>query len=337
MRVLILGAADVARLLPPAEAFAAMEQAFRALAGGRAAVPPRGALVPPGLRGALAWMPAWMDAGPRGPVLGIKAISVFGGANRGGPYPSHQGAVLLFDAEHGQPLAMIDGGAITERRTAATTALATRLLARRAAGTLCLLGSGAQATSHLAALRAERPLAEVRVWSRDPTHACAFAEAKAALHPLPVRAVASARAAVEGADLVCTLTAARAPVLEGAWLAPGTHVNAVGASVPPYRELDTAAVRRARVFVESRAAALAEAEDVRQPLAAGAIGPEHVAGELGDLLEQRVAGRRTDGEITLFKSVGLAVEDVAAAGHVYARALREQVGVWVEFGAERPL
>lgn len=330
MDVLLLGAEDVVRFLSPRDALEAMEAAFRALARGEGAIPPRASLVPPGRGGALAWMPAWLGEPA---ILGIKVITVFG-RNRETRYPSHQGAVVLFEVEHGRPLAMVDAAAITEARTAAVSALATRLLARPDAGDLALFGSGAQASAHLAALCALRPLRQVRVWSRNPEHARRFAQAEAARHGLPVRAVQDGRDAAEGADLICTATPARSPVLLGAWIAPGAHVNAVGASVPPYRELDGEAVRGARVFVETREAALAEAEDIRLPLREGLISADHVLAELGDLLEGAV-GRTAPDDVTLFKSVGLGLEEVAAAHLVYHRALEAGAGTRVPWGAER--
>ncbi len=183
MRVLLLGADDVVRLLPVADCMAAMAEAFRALACGGADAPMRSVLIPPDRRGVLAWMPAWL--GGSAPVMGIKTISAFG-RNLGTPYPSHQGAVLLFESAHGRPLAIVEAGAITEIRTAAVSALATHLLARPDAGDLALFGSGTQASAHLTALRAVRPLRRVRVWSRTPEHARRFAERESARHELPV-------------------------------------------------------------------------------------------------------------------------------------------------------
>ena len=332
MSVLVLNAEDVARLLPVPEGMRAMEEAFGALARGEAIVPPRTSLVPPDRRGALAWMPARLGTVP---VFGLKAIAVFGSSNADTPYPSHQGAVLLFECEHGRPLAVVDAGAITELRTAAVSALATGLLARPDAGDLALLGCGAQAAAHLAALQAVRQIRRVRVWSRTPAHAAAFAARQGPRWGLTVEAVGSPAAAAAGADIICTATAARAPVLRGAWLSAGVHINAVGASVPPYRELDTDAVRAARRFVETREAALADAEDLRIPLAEGAIG-EPCATELGELLLGRADGRSSPEEITLFKSVGLGLEDVAAAHRAYTRALELGAGRRIELGALRP-
>jgi ornithine cyclodeaminase len=264
-------------------------------------------------------MPGALLDGEEGAVLGIKVITVFPGNHERGE-ESHLGSVLLFEAEMGRPLAILDAAAVTAIRTAAVSALATRLLARQDAGDLALLGSGVQARSHLAALREVRPLRRVRVWSRHPESARRFAAEESERHGLSVQAVATAREAVEGADLVCTVTSAREPVLEGAWLAPGAHVNAAGACTPAARELDTDAMRRARLFVDRRESALAEAGDLLIPMRNGELGEDHIAGELGDLLLGRVPGRRAPEEITLFESLGLAVEDLAAARHVWRKA-----------------
>src|SRR5260221_272590 len=186
-----------------------------------------------------------------------------------------------------------------------------------------------------AAVLLVRPLRRVRVWSRDPAHVAHFVEAARRRHRLDIQPAASAREAVEDADVVCTVTSSREPVLEGAWLRPGTHVNAVGASVRAARELDSAAVAAARVFVDRRESAANEAGDLLIPRAEGAIGDDHVQGELGEVLIGKVGGRRTETEITVFKSLGLAVEDVASAHHIHARARAAGVGTWVELGGGR--
>ncbi len=317
--MLILGREEVERLLPMGECIEVMAEALATLARGEALQPLRQAHWLPDRRGLLGVMPGALLDGEDGAVLGIKVITVFPGNHARGE-ESHLGSVLLFEAEMGKPLAILDAAGITEIRTAAVSALATRLLAREDAGDLALLGSGVQARSHLAALREVRPLRRVRVWSRHPESARRFAAEESARHGLPVEAVATARDAVEGADLVCTVTSAREPVLEGAWLAPGAHINAAGACTPMARELDTEAMLRARLFVDRREAALAEAGDLLIPLREGRLGEDHIAGELGDLLLGRIPGRRSPDEITLFESLGLAVEDVAAARHVWRKA-----------------
>jgi alanine dehydrogenase len=323
METLVIGHREVRALLPMSECIEVMAAALATLARGDAVLPLRSVLSQPDRTGFLGLMPAYLGE-PR--AVGVKVVTVFPG-NRATPYESHQGAILVFETGNGRLLAVV--GTVTEIRTAAVSAVATRLLARPEARTLAILGSGTQAGVHLEAMRAVRDIREVRVWSRTPGHARAFAERHG------VRWAATAREAVEGADIVCTVTGAQAPVLEGAWLAPGAHVNAVGASVPPFRELDTAAVVRSRLFVDRRESALNEAEDIRAPLREGAFGEEHVAGELGDLLLGRVAGRTAADEVTLFKSLGLAVEDLAAAHHVYARAVARGAGARVELCGER--
>ncbi len=336
MTLLYLGPAEIEALLPVGECIEVMEDALRELARGEAVQPLRsvmwlaGPAGPAGLAGSaglLGLMPGQVAG-----VAGIKVITLFPG-NRERGEETHLGAVLLFDTDLGKPLAYLDAAAITAIRTAAVSAVATRALARPAAGDLALLGAGVQARTHLAALRAVRDVRRVRVWSRRPESAQRFAAAESARHGLPVEAVSSAAAAVAGADLVCTVTAARQPVLAGEWLAPGAHVNAVGACTPAARELDSAAVAGARLFVDRRESALHESGDFLLPLREGAIAEDHIAGELGEVLLGRVAGRQAAAaatEITLFKSLGLAVEDLAAALHVYRRAQAQGRGVRME-------
>jgi ornithine cyclodeaminase len=322
---------EVERLLPMRECVEIMARALETTSRGEATLPLRQAVWMTDRRGMIGVMPAFLGQ-PRS--LGLKAVSIFPG-NHGTAFDSHQGAVLLFDTEHGSPIAVLDASAITAIRTAAVSAVATRALALPGAGDLAILGAGVQAASHLAAMREVRPLRRVRVWSRTAERARRFAAAEGARHGLPVEAVATAREAVEGSDLVCTTTAAREPVLRGAWLAPGAHVNAVGACFATARELDTEAVRRARVIVDRRESALHEAGDLLIPIQEGALGEDHVAGELGDVLLGRVPGRRSPEEVTLFESLGIAVEDLAAAQHVYQQALAQGAGVAVRFGEPR--
>jgi ornithine cyclodeaminase/alanine dehydrogenase-like protein (mu-crystallin family) len=331
VKILILDQASVRRLLPMAECIDVMAETLSGLARGEALLPLRQVLLLPGGKAAFAAMPAYLATPP---AVGLKVITVFPG-NHGTAYDSHQGAVLLFETEHGRLLAILDASSITAIRTAAVSGVATRALARPDASRLALLGTGVQALTHLEAIAHVRPLASVRVWSRDPAKAAAFAATARARHSLEVEAAPSAREAVAGAGVVCTVTSSREPVLEGSWLAPGTHVNAVGASLPSARELDSAAVARSRVFVDRRESAAHEAGDLLIPTAEGAIGADHVLGEIGEVLTGRVAGRRAPEDVTLFKSLGLAVEDLAAAHHVYRRAREVGAGTWVELGGAR--
>jgi ornithine cyclodeaminase len=331
MQILIVNQDEVRRLLPMAECLEVMARTLSALARGEALLPLRQVLMLPGGQGAFGAMPAHLSSPP---AVGIKVITVFPG-NHGTDYDSHQGAVLLFETERGRLLAVMDASSITAIRTAAVSGVATRALARADAHTLALLGSGVQAATHLEAIALVRPLRRVRVWSRDPAHVARFVETARARHAFAIEAAPTAREAVAEADVVCTVTASREPVLEGAWLRAGAHVNAVGASLRTARELDSAAVARARVFVDRRESAANEAGDLLIPRAEGAIGDDHVQGELGEVLLGRVEGRRTDSEITVFKSLGLAVEDVASAHHIHARAQAAGVGTWVELGGNR--
>lgn len=331
MKVRVIGRDEVRRLLPMAACIEVMAEALAALGRGEGLNPLRSMLLLPDRSGLLGMMPAYLGSPA---AIGMKAVTVFPG-NHGTELDSHQGVVLLFEPGRGRLLAVVEAGEITALRTAAVSGLATRLLAGRDAGDLAILGSGVQARTHLEAMRTVRELRRVRVWSRTAEHARAFARAESAGSGLAIEAVAEARAAVRGADLICTTTAAREPVLSGEWLAPGAHVNAVGSSIRSARELDTAAVVRSRLFVDRRESALNEAGDLLMPIAEGAVGEEHIAGELGEVLLGRVDGRGSAEEITLFKSLGLGVEDLAAAEHVYREALRQGAGVEVAFGGPR--
>jgi ornithine cyclodeaminase len=261
MDVLILSQADVEALLPMHEGMAVMEGALAALARGEALMPLRSVMWLPQRVGALATMPAY--AADRG-VMGLKTISVFPG-NHGTGVDAHQGAVVLFETATGRPLAIVDATSVTAIRTAAVSAVATRLLARDDAGDLAILGSGTQARVHLDAMRLARRIRRVRVWSRSPDRAASFAAREGARHGLTVEASPTARDATAGADLICTTTSSAEPVLRGDWIAPGAHINAVGSSVPFARELDTAAVARARLFVDRRESAVNEAGDFLFP------------------------------------------------------------------------
>jgi ornithine cyclodeaminase len=245
---------------------------------------------------------------------------------------AHQGAVLLYEAQHGQLLAIMDATTITAIRTAAVSGVATRTLAREDAADLAILGSGVQARTHLQAMCLARSIHKVRVWSRSAERARSFVREMAAVYDLGLDAVATPKEAVEGADIVCTVTASHEPVLRGEWLSPGTHINAVGASLATARELDSEAVRRSRLYVDRRESALAEAGDFLIPQREGIISESHIVGELGALLLGKIEGRRSADEITLFKSLGLAVEDVAAAYHVHAKAIAVGAGTRVELG-----
>jgi ornithine cyclodeaminase len=332
MPVLIVNQSEVARLLPMGECMDVMARALTTLARGDAVLPLRSMMPLPDGNGLLALMPAYLA---KLPAMGVKVISVFPG-NLGTEYDSHQGAVLLFDTANGRLLAMMDATEITAIRTAAVSGVATRLLARDDAGDLCMIGSGVQARTHLEAMLIARPIRRVRVWSRNYEHARAFAQRESSRHQIAVEPMAGARDAAAGANIVCVATSSNEPVLMGEWIAPGAHINAVGAAQAHARELDTAAVARSRLFVDRRESALNEAGDFLIPKAEGAIGDDHIQGEIGEVLLRRIPARTSPEDITLFKSLGLAVEDLAAAQFVYARAQERGAGTWVEFGGSRP-
>jgi ornithine cyclodeaminase len=288
---------------------------------GRAVIPPR-TVTPVSPGNFLGNMPGYL-AEPE--CFGVKLLSLFPN-NPAAGLSSHLGLVVLFEPEHGRPVALLDAAELTAIRTAAASGLATRLLAREDAADLAILGAGEQARSHLEAMLAVRPIRRVRVWSRTEANAAAFAASEGARHGLVIETAPDPRTAVEGADIVCTVTASRTPVLQGAWLAPGVHVNAAGASRPDAAELDTEAVVRARYFVDCRASTELEAGDWLRARAAGAVGPDHIAAEIGEVASGARPGRTSDSEITLFRSLGVAAEDLAAAAYVLEAARARGVG-----------
>ncbi len=294
---MILDERAVHDLLSMEELIPAMAKAMADLSSGKVVQPGRVMLPVAEHQGFLGLMPAY------GGALGAKLVAFYPN-NQG--IPSHHAMILLFKPETGEPLVTMDGRLITEMRTAAVSAVATRLLARPEASVLGILGSGVQARSHLAALRLVRTIREVRVWS--PRNAAAFAR------EFGVRAVPTAEEAVRGSDIVVVATSSQTPVLSGAWLAPGTHINAVGAPRPTWRELDDDALRKARLYVEQREAAMRESGDV---IAAGKI-----FAEIGEVVAGSKPGRQSADEITLYKSVGVAVQDIVSAELVYRKALK---------------
>jgi ornithine cyclodeaminase len=326
MDILIINSRQVRQLLPMPACIDLMAEALQALARGEALNPLRSMLQLPNQRGIFATMPAAMADS-----MGVKVISVMPG-NHGTQYDSHMGAVFLFEAEYGRPLALIEAGEITALRTAAVSGLATRLLANQEAGDLAILGTGIQADSHLEAMLAVRPIRRVRVWSRHADNRERFAARASAHYNITIEPVETAQAAITDAEIICTTTAATEPVLQGAWLAPGAHLNVVGSATPTAREVDSEAMRRAHLFVDRRESALNEAGDFIIPKREGVISDDHIQAELGEVLLGRHPGRTTPEAITLFKSLGLAVEDLASAQFIYQQALAQGIGTRVPFG-----
>jgi ornithine cyclodeaminase len=310
---------------------AAMEDVLSSLARGEAIQPLRSVLRLPAGKGAFGVMPGQVS---KPNAFGIKVITVFPG-NEGTKYDSHQGAVLLFEPEHGTIVAVMDAASVTGIRTAAVSAVATRLLSREDAGDLAILGSGVQARSHLEAMRAVRKIRRLRVWSRNDANARSFAEWAGQRFGVTAETSATVRDAVADADIICTTTSSRVPILSGEWLSPGAHLNVVGSSVPTGREVDAEAVRRSRLFTDRIESAMAEAGDFLLARNEGVVTDSHLLGEIGELLVGTKAGRTSDADITMFKSLGLAVEDVASAHVVWTEAERRNAGTVVELGGIR--
>ena len=328
MPVRILTGHDVERLLPMEACVAAMEDVLSSLARGQAVQPLRSVLRLPDGKGAFGVMPGQVS---KPNAFGIKVITVFPG-NEGTKYDSHQGAVLLFEPEHGTIVAVMDAASVTGIRTAAVSAVATRLLAKEDAGDLAILGSGVQARSHLEAMRAVRTIKRLRIWSRNEANARSFAEWAGHRFGTTAEVLPTAREAVAGADIVCTTTSSKVPILAGEWLSPGAHLNVVGSSLPAAREVDAEAVKRSRLFTDRMESALNEAGDFLLAKKEGVVDDSHILGEIGELLIGTKAGRTSDRDITMFKSLGLAVEDVASAHVVWTEAERRNAGTVVELG-----
>jgi ornithine cyclodeaminase/alanine dehydrogenase-like protein (mu-crystallin family) len=320
--VTFLPEADVRAVLPMPDLIRAMADALAAYSEGRVVQPVRSVLEVGVDRNYFGVMPASIGDPA---ALGAKLVTVFH-RNHARGLPSHLATILLLDPATGGLVAVVDGRYITEARTAAVSAVSVDRLARPDATVLGILGSGVQARSHLEAIRHVRTLGDVRVWSPTRAHADAFAEEMRGQTGLPVRAVDSAAAAVGGADLVVLATASKTPIVHDEDIGPGTHIAAVGACRPGEREMPTALVARARVFVDSRAGALAEAGELILPIREGAISAGHIAGELGEVVLGRVAGRTGPDAVTIFKSLGMAIEDVVAAHLAVTRAREAGLG-----------
>lgn len=330
--MLVLSHDDVLAALAPEECAAAMAEVLAAQARGETYMPLRMVAVPPDAAGFIGLMPAWRGETAGAPsVFSVKSLCIVP-ANPSRGLDAHQGLVTLFDGETGVPLAVLDASAVTAVRTAAVSAVATSALAREDAKVLAILGGSVQAKSHVNALLRVRSFDEVRVYAPTHDHArgvIASIERRAGDATLVAEAAVSARQAVHGADVVVTATSSRTPVLELGWLAPGTHINAVGASTPSALELTPETVAECALFPDSRESLRNEAGEFLEALRRGLIGPEHVRAELGEVLAGLNPGRRDDEEITLFRSLGLAVEDLAAAQHAVRAAAERGLGTEV--------
>jgi ornithine cyclodeaminase len=323
--MLLIDRATVRLVYPMERAIEVMAEAMRRYSSGLVDQPLRTILRPERDSGLLGTMPGFV-AGEELNGYGLKAM-VLKPENPARGLDLHIGVVMVFDPETGAPLALMDAGAVTAVRTAAVSAVATDALALPGAGDLAILGSGVQARSHLEAMAVVRELRRVRVWSRTPAHAESYREWAAKEPGIEVEVVDTPAAALAGADLVCTTTAAREPLVEAGDLAPGAHVNAAGASFVDHRELSAEAVARAAFFVDSRQSALAESGDLKAPLDAGLVGPEHILAELGEVLLGRRPGRREEEEITVYKSLGLGAQDIMSGFAIAEAAAAQGLGL----------
>jgi ornithine cyclodeaminase len=328
MKVLVLNHQEVADLFPIKECIGVMREALLALANGDAYQPLRTISRPPGAKGVIGMMPSYMS-GERA-AFGLKAICVFPG-NPAKGLDSHQGGVLLFSAETGELLAMMNASAITAIRTAAVSGVATDLLAQSGAGNLALIGSGVQARTHLIAMSEVRTIKRCRVASRHFANAQKFCDEVQQEFSYPLEAVETVEAALKGADLIVTTTTAREPIMKREWISAGAHVNLVGSSIPTTREVDSETMAAVSLFVDRRESTLNESGDYLLAARDGVIGPDHIRAELGEVLKGDHPGRTSAAEITCFKSLGIGIEDLFSAEYLYRTAQEKHVGTWVSF------
>ncbi len=315
MDPLFINKETIASLLPMHECISVMEQTFRSLASGNCIQPLRPNMPLPDKTGLLAIMPAY--AGDID-VMGIKAISVFP-QNKEFGFSSHQGMVLLFETKNGKLLCMADADEITAIRTPAASAVATNLLARKEAETLSIIGSGLQAERHIEAMMLIRKIKKITIWSRNETNSKVLAEEVSANYKIDINIAKNPEEAVRDMDIICTVTSSADPLVKGEWVSKGTHINAVGSSTPVARELDTVAILKSKLFTDCYESLFKEAGDFIIPKNEGAIDDSHVKGEIGELLLGKKEGRTNDNDITVFKSLGLAVEDIFSVNYIYQK------------------
>ncbi len=327
---------QVRSLLPMTDLIAAMESALAKFSAGEVLQPVRSVLTVGPTKAYFGLMPAYIPRRPGGPrdadsaswggSLGAKLVTVFGD-NHKKHLPSHLATIVLLDPETGALLAMMDGRYITEARTAAVSAVSTRFLGRADASTLAIIGSGVQARSHLESYQHVRQLKEVRIWSPSAQSRQRFVDDMSPEYPIPIIAADSAESAIRGADLIVLVTSSPTPVIEDAWVSEGAHVVCVGACRPTQQEMPPMLVKRSRLYVDSRDAAVLEAGDIVRNIADGLFDASHIRGEIGEVVLGRVGGRKSDSDITVFKSLGMAVEDVVAADLVFRRASESGAGM----------
>jgi ornithine cyclodeaminase len=332
MSTIVLSEEEVHELLTMRDCIGVMEEALVAVERGEVHQPLRQLTRAPGSAGFLGLMPAYR--GGEKPMYGLKEVCVFAG-NPARGLDTHLGAVLLHSGETGQLLLIASASAITAIRTAAVSAVATRLLARKDASTLAVIGTGVQGRAHLESIPLVRGIREVRICGRDRGRAELLAADAKALRGGEaavdrIRVCGSVEEAVRGADVIVTATSSREPILRREWIGEGVHINGVGSSVATARELDGATVAASALFVDRRESTINESGDYLMALREGAIGADHIRGELGEVLLGKAAGRTSERELTLFKSLGLAIEDLASAAFLYEQAQRMGVGTRIQ-------
>ena len=327
MNTMILGQEDIIKLLPMGECIDLMEQAFKQLSISGATIYPRSKVVVDSNK-ILGFMPAYFPAIEK---AGIKVTTVYPG-NSGTRYHVHQGVVLLFETENGSLQAIIDAAEITTIRTGAASGLATRILSRQDAAKLAIIGAGTQGSCHLEAITLVRDIKRVKVYDYLPERAETFARRESKTYNIQIEAVKSVAEAACDADIICIATPASEPVLKGEWVSPGAHINSVGFGGPASRELDAALLNRSKIYVDYLETVLHDCGDVVMPLQKGEIDQSAILGGLGDILTGKIESRKDDNEITLFKSAGVAVQDLSAADYIYKKALNLGAGAKVKMG-----
>jgi len=323
MTVRVISGREVRDLLPYPDCVRVVEQAMKTVSAGQALMPLRQFMALPTEQGRLAWMPGYL-ADPA--CFGIKVLSLFPG-NPALGISSHVGLYVLYEAGHGRPLAILEASALTAVRTAAASVVATRALARADARVLAIIGTGEEAHSHVAAFQAVRPFERLLVWGRDPLAALKLADHARACGANDVAIVPGVRDALAQADVACTVTSAPEPLLFGRDVRPGTHLCLVGSSIPTTREVDDDCVAAGRYFVDYRGSAMAQAGELLHAIREGRVTDAHVVAEIGEVLAGTAEGRRSADDITIYKSLGVAAQDLAAATFVYQQAVERSAGV----------
>lgn len=324
--MLILSHSDVSALLPLAACADLMQDAMKQVSQRHAVLPLRQFMGIPGTKGKLGLMPGYIADPAR---FGVKIVSKYE-RPQDDPHGTHVGAVMIFDAQSGLPLALVEGGTLTAIRTSATSAMATRVLARPDATRLAVLGCGEEAHYHVRAFLDVLPLRQIVVWGRSPQKAERFASSLKLPGDVSISTATTVESAVRDADIVCTVTSAATPILHGEHLAPGTHVTLVGSAIPTTAEADSAVVTRSRFYVDYRDAALAQAGELRNAINEGLVTADHIIGEIGEVLLGTKPGRTSAEDITVYKSLGVTAQDLMAADFVYQEAIRKNVGTTVE-------